>query len=91
MVISVRARDSAVGQDDLGAFDMVDGQAIVAREETLPAGGRESAYANPAVVAGADGQTVWCERLGDVAPPSAWADAHKAALTVNDLDAVESA
>ena len=51
VVVGIRPHDRAVGEHDLGGAQVVDRQAVLAREEADAAGGREPADADAAVVA----------------------------------------
>ncbi len=68
--------------DHLDRGQVVDGQAVAAREPADPAGGREPADAHAAVVAAADRQTVRRERARHVGPPGAGSEPHAARVEV---------
>ena len=89
--LGIRPHDRAVGEHELGRAQVVDGQAVLAGEQADAAGGRESADADAAVVAGAERPAVLAERRGDLHPAGAGADAHEPALRVEHLDLVEAA
>jgi phosphoribosylformimino-5-aminoimidazole carboxamide ribotide isomerase len=54
-----------------------------------PPGGGEAADPHPAVIAGADRQSVWCQRLRHLAPGGAGAQPHPPGSRVDDLDAIQ--
>jgi hypothetical protein len=89
MVAGVGAQEAAVGEDELGAGDVVDGEAVLAREEADAACGRKAAHAHVAGVARAHRQPMWSQRPRYVAPVGCWAEPDAAAFGVEHVDLVE--
>ena len=86
LVVDAERRPSA--SDDLGGDDVVDGQAVLARQVSDAAGGGETTDAHVAVVARAHGQAVRGERLGHLAPACTRLQAHPTGRPVEHLDLV---
>ena len=67
MRLLVDPQHTAVGGDDVGGEQVVDGEAVLAGEVADTTTGRQPAKADRARVAEADGKTVRVRRFGELA------------------------
>ena len=81
------AQSTAVGGDDVGGDEAVDGQAVVAHHPADPASGGEPADADGLGVTGGEREPAGAQRARHVAPPGA--GAHADPVAVEHLDAGE--
>ena len=84
--LGIRPHDRAVGEHDLHGAQVVDREAVLAREEADAARRRETADADAAVVARRQRPAVLAECRGDLHPARAGTDAHEPPLRVEHLD-----
>ncbi len=89
VLVVARAHHRTVGEHDLDGAEVVDREAVLAREPSEAASGREPADPHPAVVAGGDRPAVRLERRGNIDPARPRSDPHAAGALVEYLDRVE--
>src|SRR5690606_14852415 len=80
----------AVGEDDLGRAETIDGEALPAAEQPDPGGGGQAADADSAVVAGGQRPSAGPQGGGDVLPARAGSDADAAGGLVEHLHGVHA-